>query len=209
LKADPALPEREAEPWMIGLVTGRSFHELKGVIDELAHRISPRAEVSVRESMIAQFTPGRGAKVLLNGQPWGWIGELSRAATDAADLKDAACVAELDLETLEALADLVPRVSPLPEFPGMVRDLNFVLDEGVEWAALELVARQSAGPMLESVTFSGQYRGKQIREGKKSYLMTLAFRAVDRTLTSEEVDAAQQAVIAAVAVQMSGQLRGA
>jgi len=206
-KADPSLPEREAEPWMIGLVTGRSFHELKGVIDAVVQHVSPRSEVTVRESTVGQFTPGRGADVLLNGQPWGWMGELSRSVTDAADLKDAVCVAELDLEALEAVADLVPRVKPLPEFPGIVRDLNFVLDEAVSWAALERAARLSAGELLESVAFSGQYRGKQIGESKKSYLMTLTFRAPDRTLTSEEVDAAQQSVVAAVHAGLGGQLR--
>ena len=60
---------------------------------------------------------------------------------------------------------------------------------------------------LESVAFSGQYRGKQIGETKKSYLMTLTFRAADRTLTSEEVDAAQHAVIAAVESGFDAHLR--
>jgi len=206
-KADPSRPEREAEPWMMGIVTGRSFQELKGVIDVVARRIAPRATVTVRESSIEQFTPGRGAEVLLNGQPWGWMGELSRTVTDAADLKDVVCVAELDLEALEQLADLVPRVQRLPEYPGIVRDLNFVLDESVAWGSLETAARQNAGPLLESVAFSGQYRGKQIGDGKKSYLLTLTFRAPDRTLTSEEVDAAQQAVVGAVERELSGQLR--
>jgi phenylalanyl-tRNA synthetase beta chain len=206
-QADPSQPEREAEPWMIGLVTGRSFHELKGVIDEMARRVAPRAEITVRESSIEQFTPGRGADVLLNGQPWGWMGELARSVADAADLRDTVCVAELDVEALETAAEFVPKVRPLPEFPGIVRDLNFVLEEDVPWAALESTVRRSAGPLLEAVAFSGQYRGKQIGDGKKSYLMTLTFRAADRTLTSGEVDAAQQTVIAAVESAHQGRLR--
>ncbi|MBA4031932.1 MAG: hypothetical protein C0478_13725, partial [Planctomyces sp.] len=40
-----------------------------------------------------------------------------------------------------------------------------------------------------------QYRGKQIPEGQKSYLVTLSYRSRERTLTSEEVEAAQQSVI--------------
>jgi phenylalanyl-tRNA synthetase beta chain len=207
LQADPALPERATEPWVLGLVTGRSFHELKGMLDEVARRVAPQAEVTVRESVLPQFTPGRGAEVLLNGQPWGWMGELARSVSDAADLRDTVCVAELDLETLEAQADFVPRVQRLPEFPSIVRDLNFVLDEAVAWATLESTARQSAGPLLESVAFSGQYRGKQIGEQKKSYLMTLTFRAADRTLTGEEIDTAQQAVVAAVQQTHAAQLR--
>ena len=87
-----------------------------------------------------------------------------------------------------------------------LRDLNFVLDEPVTWAAVEETVRQAGGPLLTSVSFGGQYRGKQIPEGKKSYVVTLAYRA-DRTLTSDEIEAAQQAVIAACSSQLAATLR--
>lgn len=207
-EADPARPETEVEPWMIGLVTGRSFHELKGVLETLVQRVAPQAVLTVRESEVKQFTPGRGAELLLNGQFWGWMGELSRSVVDAVDLRDTVCVAELKLEVCEAFADFVPRVAPLPEFPAIVRDLNLVLEEAVAWASLEKVVRESAGPLLESVHFAGQYRGRQIGENLKSYLLTLTFRASDRTLTNEEIDAAQQSILAAVARELGGKLRG-
>jgi phenylalanyl-tRNA synthetase beta chain len=205
--ADPSRTEQEAEPWRIGLVTGRSYWELKGVVEALARRVNPRATLTVTASDVAQFTPGRGAQVLLNGQPWGVLGELDRRVCDAADLRDVVCVAELDLAVLEACADLVPRAQKLPEQPGITRDLNFVLDEAVAWDALERTVRSAAGPLLEGVAFGGQFRGKQLGEAKKSYVVALTFRAADRTLTSEEVDRAQQAVIAACTQSLQATLR--
>lgn len=207
LAADPDQVERTAEPWMIGLITGRSYLDLKGVVELLAHRVNPQAVVTVRPSTVAQFTPGRGAEVLLNGAPWGWLGELDRSQSDAADLRDVVCVAELDLELLEGVADLVPRATKLPEFPGMVRDLNFVLAESVLWSDLETAVRHAAGPLLERVEFGSQYRGKQLGDQLKSYVITLTFRAADRTLTSEEVDAAQRAVIDHCQTALHAQLR--
>ncbi len=207
LKADPSMPERQAEPWRIGLVTGRSYLDLKGVVQLLAQRISPQSKLTVRPSNIAQFTPGRGAEVLLDDRVWGWMGELDRSASDAADLRDAVCVAELDLAEVEAIAEFVPRAEKLPEHPGMTRDLNFVLDEPVEWSSLEIIVRKAAGPLLEAVSFGGQYRGKQLGDDKKSYVVSMIFRAADRTLTSEEVDAAQKAVIAACETQLQAALR--
>lgn len=207
LAADPDLTERTAEPWMIGLITGRSYLDLKGVVELLAHRVNPQAVVTVRPSTVAQFTPGRGAEVLLNGKLWGWLGELDRSQSDAADLRDVVCVAELDLELLESIADLVPRAAKLPEFPGMVRDLNFVLAESVLWSDLETAVRTSAGPLLERVDFGSQYRGKQLGDQLKSYVITLTFRAPDRTLTSDEVDAAQRAVIDHCQTTLHAQLR--
>lgn len=206
LSTDKTISEDQAEPRMVSLVSGRSFHELKGVVEALAARVNPTATVMTQPFESEQFTAGRGAEVLLNGQFWGWLGELDRSVTDQLDLRDAVTVAELHLATLEATADLVPKFRELPVHQALTRDLNFVLDEQVTWKSVEETIRQAGGPLLEGVSFGGQYRGKQIPEGKKSYLITLAYRS-DRTLTSDEVEAAQKAVIAACTSQLSASLR--
>lgn len=206
VSVDKTVPESQSEPRMIGMVSGRSFQELKGVVEQLASRINPDATVSVRPFESAQFTPGRGAEVLLNGRFWGWMGELDRSVTNRVDLRDTVTIAELDLAVLEAEANLVPTFRDLPSHQASNRDLNFVLDEGVTWESIEATVRKAGGPLLESVSFGGQYRGKQIPEGKKSYLITLSYRS-DRTLTSDEIEAAQKSVIAACATQLSASLR--
>ena len=106
-------------------------------------------------------------------------------------------VAELDLATLESIADFGPPYVPIREFPAMDRDHNFVLDVSVTWQELEEMVRGAAGPLLESVEFADQYRGQQIPANKKSYLLRLCYRAADRTLTADEVDSFQNAVVAA------------
>ena len=207
LSADKTLPHAQSEPTMIGFVSGKSFAEIKGVVQELAVRVNPSAQIVVRPSSIPQFTEGRGAEVLLNGQFWGWLGELDRVVAGQLDLRDPVTVAELDLGVLESVADLVPKFKPLPTYQSSSRDLNFVLDDPVTWSELNAVVRGAAGPLLESIGFGGQYRGKQIPEGKKSYLVTLMYRSPERTLTSEEVEAAQQSVIAACQTQLGATLR--
>jgi phenylalanyl-tRNA synthetase beta chain len=207
LKAAPGTPEREVEPWMIGLVSGRNFRELKGVITELARRINRNVTLSTRPSDVAQFAPGRGAEILLDGKPWGWLGELDPAVGDELRLRDAVTVAELDLAILESLADLTPQFTSIPQFPAVMRDLNFVLDEGVSWQELEETVQTAAGDLLDSISFGGQYRGQQIPADKKSYLITLGYRSAERTLTTEEVDQAQKAVIDACQRQHGAMLR--
>lgn len=197
----------DAEPLLVSFVSGQPYAEVKGVVEALARQVNRAAEVTVRPSDVPQFAPGRGAEVLLNGQPWGWLGELDRSVTDRLDLRDAVTIAELRLSRLEDIADLWPTYQPVPTYQEVTRDLNFVLDESVTWHDLEVAVRQAAGPLLESISFGGQYRGKQIAEGKKSYLLTLHYRSPERTLTSEEVDAAQQAVIQACAERLGATLR--
>ena len=207
LKAKFDEPEALREPPMIGFVTGRSFSDAKGIIEALAQRVAPKAEVIVKPSEVGQFAPGRGAEVYLNGTLWGWLGELDRSLTDAIDIKEAITVGELDLTLLETTAELIPQSVPLAQFPAIDRDLNFVVDEGVTWEALVSVVRASAGPLLDRVGFGGQYRGKQIEADKKSYLVTLSYRAPDRTLTADEVDVWQKKVIEACGARLGARLR--
>ncbi len=205
LAARPGDPT--AEPRRVAFVIGGSFVEAKGVIETLGRRINPQSLVTVRPLDLPHFVPGRGAEVLLNGQSLGWLGELSRELTDKLDLRDAVIAAELDFATLEAAPNLVPTFAELPRFPSISRDLNFVIDESVTWESLLEVVRSAAGSSLDVATFGGQYRGQQIPANKKSYLLTVAFRAADRTLTNDEVDAAVKSVINACAEKLGAVLR--
>ena len=205
LAARPGDPT--AEPRCLSFVTGGSFVEAKGVVETLVQRINPQSVVTVRPSDQPHIVPGRGAEVLLNGQSLGWLGELSRDVTDKFDLRDNVIAAEFDLATLEASPNLVPTFAELPRYPSISRDLNFVLDETITWDALSEVVRAAAGPSLDALTFGSQYRGQQIPVNKKSYVLTVSFRAADRTLTSEEVDAAVKSVIEACSANLRAALR--
>ena len=205
LSSDKTLPQ--SEPTLVSFVSGSAFAEMKGLVEQLAARVNSLAVVTARPSSLPQFVPGRGAEVLLNGQFWGWLGELDRSVSDQLDLRDTVSIAELDLSVLEANANLVPKFQPWPQYQGSSRDLNFVLDDQVTWNSLEETVRNAAGPLLESVGFGGQYKGKQIPDGKKSYLVTLLYCSPDRTLTGEEIEAAQQSVISSCATQLGATLR--
>jgi phenylalanyl-tRNA synthetase beta chain len=207
LHADHKASEGDGEPLLLSLVTGRPFIEVKGIVDAVAHRLCRTAAVTVKSAQISEFVPGRGAEIYLNGTLWGWLGELNRTVTDSLDLKDAVTVAELDVTLLERNAELVPEFKPLAQFPAIDRDLNFVLDEAITWETLESIVSTAAGPLLAHIGFGGQYRGKQIDADKKSYVVTLSYRSPDRTLTADEVEACQQAVIAACGEKLGARLR--
>ncbi|MEM1061704.1 MAG: phenylalanine--tRNA ligase subunit beta, partial [Planctomycetota bacterium] len=140
----------------------------------------------------------------------GMLGEVADTVRDAPQLglRDEVCVAEHDRAPLVAAPGLKPSFTPIPEFPAIERDLNFVLDETVSWADLSAAAQDAAGPLCESVAFVDQFRGSQLGAGKKSYVLRLSFRAGDRTLMGEEVDAAVGPVVAACEKVCRANLRG-
>jgi len=82
-------------------------------------------------------------------------------------------------------------------FPPALRDIALVVDAT---AAAETVrrdvakaARAAAGKIaLENVRLFDVYQGKGLPEGKKSFAFSLVYRAEDRTLTDDEVNAAFQ-----------------
>lgn len=207
LRAEPGQPEVDVEPTVIGLVSGLSFAEAKGVIERLLRSINSQVELKTSGCNLPEFVPGRGAEVFVNDRLWGWLGELDRSVTDRLDLRDACVVAELDLSLLIDLADLTPQSRSLPQFPAISRDLNLILDESTNWDELASVIRESAGPLLESVSFGSQYRGEQIDVNKKSYVVTLNFRADDRTLTHNDVEEVQKQVLSACESQLAVVLR--
>ncbi|HTI49745.1 MAG TPA: hypothetical protein VL475_02295, partial [Planctomycetaceae bacterium] len=201
-------PERpETQPRLLGFVSGRSFAEMKGIVELLVDVTHHGTRLTARPAALASCQPGRVCELVIGDKRLGWLGEISDEVRKQLDLHDPVTAAELDLSVLDAIADFAPTYQPLPEFPAIERDLNFVLDDAVTWQELEEVIRAAAGPLLESVAFASQYRGQQIAADKKSYVAHLHYRAPDRTLTGPEVDAAQQKVVAACSEKLTAVLR--
>ncbi len=180
----------------IGCVTGDDLLRLKGILEQLVKQVNRDAVLTATACEVAGFAAGRGAELQLNGKHWGWIGELDRSVTDQLDLRDAVTVAEFELTPLVELLNLEPQFRSLPQYPASERDFNFLLDEATTWKELEQAIRDAGGELLEDVIFAGQYRGKQIGAGKKTYLARALFRSSERTLAGEEVETLHSKIVA-------------
>lgn len=205
LEAAPGAPG--SEPTRITAITGRSFGELKGVCELLIARLAPAARLNAVPLQLAGFVEGRGARLMLDDTPCGWLGELTRDATDSIGLRDAVTIAELDFLTVCEAVETTRRFRELPRFPAIERDLNFLLDLHVSWDELETVVRDNAGPLLDTISFGGQYCGQQIPDDKKSYVVTIGYRSDSRTLTNDEVEETQARVVAECESQLGASLR--
>jgi phenylalanyl-tRNA synthetase beta chain len=84
--------------------------------------------------------------------------------------------------------------------PAALRDLALVVDAATPAAdvqkALAKIARAAMGNAfaVESITVFDLYTGTGLPEGKKSLAFNLVFRAADRTLTDDEVNAVFQKI---------------
>jgi phenylalanyl-tRNA synthetase beta chain len=89
-------------------------------------------------------------------------------------------------------AEPVPavRFQPVPSTPASERDLALLVPHAVSAVDLLESVRRGGGPLLEQVRPVDEYRGKGVPDGVRSLAIRLTFRAPDRTLRDEEIDAA-------------------
>jgi phenylalanyl-tRNA synthetase beta chain len=144
--------------------------------------------------------PGRAADVLVAGHEAGWVGEVHPLVArnfGLEDLERPPAVFELDLDVVLAAAGSTPTYIDLITYPAVFQDIAVVVDEAVEAQTVIEIVRMGGGRHLRNVTVFDLYRGEQVGEGRKSIALRLEFRALDRTLTDEEV-ATQRAEIRAM-----------
>ncbi|HOM19221.1 MAG TPA: hypothetical protein PLQ00_17960, partial [Thermoguttaceae bacterium] len=155
-----------------------------------------------------QLADSASCRLYLGEQLWGFVGEISSALQQQMDLRHRCTAAEVRLNLLMEAAQLTPQYQPVAQYPAITRDVNLVVDEPVRWADVAATVWQSGGPWLELVQYRQTYRDPQrLGEGKKSLLMTLAFRCPDRTLTSPEAAKLRDQIVAACEKQHGAKLR--
>ena len=193
---------------MLGITSGHSFLELKGVIEVLAATVAPGTELSARADDAPFFESGQGAELKLGGKLLGYLGVVSQAAREQFELRSDTIVAEIDLGLLVSAAVLVRRAKELSPYPPVARDLNLVVDEKVRWADVEHIVRWGCGELLERLTFQEEYRStEKLGPGKKSMLFSIQLRSKTGTLTNEEADKIRETVVKSLGIELGGQLR--
>jgi phenylalanyl-tRNA synthetase beta chain len=89
----------------------------------------------------------------------------------------------------------------------MRRDVAWIVGDAVPWSAVRAAVDAAAPPELCDVRFFDLFRGAQVGAGRKSLAFTLVFRSEDRTLTGDEVDAWEGAIVASLAERTGGTRR--
>jgi phenylalanyl-tRNA synthetase beta chain len=208
------------EHWSLGILLGGAandadwstrratdYFDLKGVVESVLEWLRvPRASFEVTAA-IEGYAAGTVAHIVINGEAMGAIGQVAPALLAAHRIQTAVFAAELFLGKLMAARNSTAVYEPLPRFPGVYRDLSFVIKTDVPYAAVEQAIRAAGGSYLESVECIDVFAGKGIDKSSRSMAVSMAFRAPDRTLSSEEVAASVEHMIARLAQTLGAKLR--
>jgi phenylalanyl-tRNA synthetase beta chain len=200
MTADWNLPGEMKEP---------DFYLVKGFIEQVCQSLGVE-NVRYERTAHPTFHPGRCAALIVDGQPAGVLGEATRQVQESYDLPTAVYLFELDLDALLQAACQFKQYEPLPRFPAIGRDLAIVMpdDEAHTAARLEAIITEAGGEFLREVQpFDLFVDAKRLGEGLKSVAFQMQFRAADRTLTDEEVDAAMGRIRERVTAETAGKIR--
>lgn len=130
------------------------------------------------------------ASVKLDGAQIGCAGQLWPAKAREMDIATVVIAVEIELPAPKAA---VKKYNEIAKYPAVTRDIALVAPAGVLHAQVEAVLQKLNEPLLEAVELFDVFtdpEGKKIAAGQKSMAYSLTYRAKNRTLTVEEVNAA-------------------
>jgi phenylalanyl-tRNA synthetase beta chain len=180
----------------LGMYGEGDFFTLKGVVEELADKLGFLEAIDFEPVSSYPFLhPGRQAEIVKGDIKLGFIGQVHPEAVYNYDMKGDTYVAVLYMDVITMLADFDIKYSGIAKFPGSSRDLALVCDKTEFVGRIEKIIKKNGGKILEHVSLFDVYEGDQVPEGKKSVAFSLHFRALDRTLSDEEVNASVDKIL--------------
>ena len=195
LKANHAEAEREVD-----------FFDVKGALEAAVEAMNI-APLNFDQAEIKHLTPGQSAQVYSQGSSIGSIGRLAEKVSANYKVRQPVYVAEVDLTALLELPEQPVLYSPLPRFPAIVRDVSLLVGRKVSLGEiLEAIEQQQAAHFM-GAQLVGTYEGEGIAEDKRSMTIRFEYRAAERTLRDDEVDAIHWPLVESLKEKFKAEVR--
>ncbi len=182
------------------------FFLCKGAVESLLEGLGIGG-VSFVETKDPLLHPTRAAKVLIGGREAGMLGEIAPDVAEALDVRGRPYAFELDFAALMEASPKAPRYEGVPRYPALSRHLAAVVADDIRYSDLVGVIEKSGGETVEKVELLDIYKGEHIPVDKRSLTLSITFRASDRTLIDDEVNAALAAIREALKSQAGASFR--
>ena len=185
-----------------------SFAELSAYVENILARIGVQQGMLVRKkSQNPFFSAGltienRGGKLMLE------MGVLAKKVQKAADIDAPVYYCEMNWTALmKLLRNKQVLFTEIAKYPAVSRDLALLIDQNVEFAQIEEIARQTEKKLLKKVELFDVYEGKNLPAGKKSYAVNFILQDAEKTMGDKQIDAIMQKLIANLKKQLGAELR--
>ena len=185
-----------------------TFYELSAYVENILRRIGVKPGMIVRKnSENAIFSAGltienRGGKKLIE------MGIITKKLQKQFGLDNPVYYAELNWTALmKVIKKNEVLYTEISKFPAVSRDLALLVDNSVEFAQIEQIARQTEKKLLKKVELFDVYEGDKLPAGKKSYAVNFILQDEEKTMGDKQIDAIMQKLIANIKKQLGAELR--
>ncbi len=184
------------------------FFDVKGDLEAL---FAPRQLRFVAAEHPA-LHPGRSARVELDGQPIGVVGELHPKWRQAYELPQGAGAPVLfELELDAVLARTLPVGQGVPRQQAVLRDIAVIVSEAVTHESLMQTIGTAGDALVRSARLFDIFKPAQpsgdLKEGERSMAIRLELLDDEATLTDERIEQAVATVLAALGEKLGARLR--
>ena len=185
-----------------------SFAELSAYVENIFARIGVQPGMLVRKkSQNDIFSAGltienRGGKLI------GELGVLSKKVQKAADIDTTVYYCEMNWTALmKLIRNQKVLYTEIAKYPAVSRDLALLIDQNVEFAQIEEIARQTEKKLLKKVELFDVYEGKNLPAGKKSYAVNFILQDTEKTMGDKQIEAIMNKLIANLKQKLGAELR--
>ncbi len=137
--------------------------------------------------------PGRAGEIRCGEEVLGIFGELHPTVAATWGFDAPVAVLAIDVGRAIAHAGGSELYADLTSFPELRQDLAVIVPDDVPAARVLEIVRGAGAPLIAGAGVFDVYHGDQVGAGRVSLALHLGFRAADRTLTDDDVDARSRA----------------
>ncbi len=185
----------------------KDYFNLKWVVDSLFAAFNIDGVVYQADRTHATYHPGRCAKLTLDGEYLGHIGQIHPTVQANFGVPKAVYVAELDVDKLYDKYDADIVYKQLPKYPSSSMDAAFVVDRHTTHRDMVSAIKKFGGEYLVGVELFDVYSGDQVAADKKSMAYKLTFRDDRRTLVDEDIKQSFDAIRKGLEASLNASLR--
>jgi len=182
------------------------FFDVKGALEAAVDAMN-LPPLTFAAADVKHLRAGQSAIIRAGGVEVGTIGRLEEAITGSYKFRQPVYVAELDLSAMFEMPERPVLYSRLPRFPAIVRDVSLLVDRSVSVGQLIDAAEAQQANYFAGVVFVGTYEGGGIADDKRSATLRFEYRADERTLRDEEVDAVHWPIVEALKEKFGAEIR--
>jgi phenylalanyl-tRNA synthetase beta chain len=138
----------------------------------------------------------------------GTIGKISNKLVKKFGMKSDVFYAEFDWDVIvEFASNQSAKFKPLRKFHPVLRDFSLLIDEAIEYQAIENSVYQTERNLLSDVQLFDVYQGDKLPEGKKSYAMRFELYSDEETLKDKQINAIMSKIQSTLEKEFGAELR--